>query len=74
MTTATWMRRFISEHPHYKKDSVISEKINYDLMNKIEKISSGVEACAELTGKLLSKAKSDLAETPRRSLEKQADN
>lgn len=31
MTAATWMRRFVSSHPLYKHDSVISEELNYEV-------------------------------------------
>lgn len=31
-TTARWMRRFVLHHPDYKQDSVVSDRINYDLM------------------------------------------
>ena len=43
MTPATWIRKFVSEHPSYKNDSVIDERINYDLVYKIFKITSGEE-------------------------------
>lgn len=39
LTTAQWMRNFVLRHPDYKKDSVVSDRINYDLM----------KACAEIT-------------------------
>merc|ERR1712157_160767 len=31
-TAATWIRRFVSAHPAYEGDSIISEEIAYDLM------------------------------------------
>lgn len=40
-TTARWMRDFVETHPDYKQDSVITEKINYDLMWKFTQISNG---------------------------------
>ena len=31
-TTAAWIRRFIQQHPDYKQDSVVSEKVSFDLI------------------------------------------
>lgn len=42
MTTAAWMRTFIRSHPQYKRDSVVSAKINYDLIKKLDEIERGV--------------------------------
>lgn len=55
MTTATWIRNFVTTHPHYKKDSVVTEEMTYDLVKRMQEISEGGEPCTELTGKLLSK-------------------
>lgn len=41
MTAASWMRDFVQSHPDYKHDSVVSEKINYDLVKMVEKINKG---------------------------------
>ena len=46
-----WMRNFITQHPDYKHDSVVVEKITYDLMVACDEIGKG-ETCAELTGSL----------------------
>ena len=56
MTNATWIRKFIHEHPDYKHDSVISETTAYDLVRKIKDVSEGTITCPELTGKLKSMA------------------
>jgi len=48
MTSAAWMRKFVTEHPKYKHDSNICEEINYDLMWKIYQISTGQAKCSEL--------------------------
>lgn len=40
-TTAHWIRDFVTSHPDYKHDSVVSERINYDLMVKCAQISDG---------------------------------
>ena len=55
LTTAGWMRRFICSHPDYKKDSVVSEVITYDLIRTAREISEGYTPCPELTGTLASK-------------------
>ncbi|XP_041360661.1 glutamate--cysteine ligase catalytic subunit-like isoform X2 [Gigantopelta aegis] len=41
MTTASWMRQFIEKHPSYKHDSVVSERISYDLLTKCDEVSHG---------------------------------
>ena len=43
-TTAKWMRHFIQTHETYKADSVVSEKICYDLICAIEDFTLG-RAC-----------------------------
>ncbi|KAH8828281.1 glutamate-cysteine ligase catalytic subunit [Flagelloscypha sp. PMI_526] len=41
-TAATWIREFVRGHPDYKQDSVVSERINYDLMKAVDEIERGV--------------------------------
>ena len=55
LTTAQWIRRFVDEHPDYKKDSVVSETICYDLMNTFDRISRGEVGAPQLFGKPTSK-------------------
>ncbi|KAF9924990.1 hypothetical protein FBU30_005154 [Linnemannia zychae] len=50
MTAATWTRHFVQNHPDYKQDSVVSERINYDLVKMIEKINKGEVQVPELLG------------------------
>lgn len=38
-TTAKWIRAFLTKHQDYKKDSVVTEKMNYDLMEKIDSLN-----------------------------------
>jgi glutamate--cysteine ligase catalytic subunit len=40
-TTAQWIRQFVQKHPQYKQDSVVNERINYDLIKTLSKISKG---------------------------------
>ncbi|EAS34730.3 glutamate-cysteine ligase [Coccidioides immitis RS] len=39
LTNAKWIREFVAKHPDYKQDSVVSEKICYDLVKAVEKIT-----------------------------------
>ena len=50
MTTASWIRKFVTEHPDYKQDSVVSESIAYDLMIACKQIGEGERPCPELLG------------------------
>ncbi|KAG5897516.1 hypothetical protein JTB14_030013 [Gonioctena quinquepunctata] len=50
LTTASWIRKFVTEHPDYRQDSVVSDKINYDLLKTLEDIQSGVKYCPLLLG------------------------
>jgi glutamate--cysteine ligase catalytic subunit len=50
MTTATWMRKFVTSHPSYQNDSVVSDDIAYDLMVACADITSGKTKCSELFG------------------------
>jgi len=51
MTAATWLREFVTSHPKYKGDSVISDEINYDLLMRIGKLDD--EPCPKLHGAIL---------------------
>lgn len=50
MTVARWMREFISQHPDYKQDSVITDEMNYSLIWKCNQIALGQAECPELLG------------------------
>lgn len=44
-TTATWIREYIRSHPEYKFDSVVSPRVNYDLIKHLDRVERGqVEA------------------------------
>ena len=49
-TDAKYIRKFISEHPKYNKDSIITEEINYDLINHLLEIQNGNLKPKELFG------------------------
>ncbi|KAH3670537.1 hypothetical protein OGAPHI_001052 [Ogataea philodendri] len=38
-STASYIRNFVVSHPDYKKDSIVSEQINYDLIDTIARLS-----------------------------------
>lgn len=38
-TAAKWLRHFVQTHPEYKQDSVVSDKITYDLVKAAEQIT-----------------------------------
>ncbi|KAF7271477.1 glutamate--cysteine ligase [Rhynchophorus ferrugineus] len=49
-TTASFIRDFVTSHPDYKHDSVVSEIINYDLLKTLKDIQEGSRSCPELLG------------------------
>uniref|UniRef100_A0A1E1XK40 Glutamate--cysteine ligase n=1 Tax=Amblyomma sculptum TaxID=1581419 RepID=A0A1E1XK40_AMBSC len=60
LTAASWMRKFITTHPEYKQDSVVSERINYDLLQQMSKIQQGSVGCPELFGTSRSKTRANI--------------
>jgi glutamate--cysteine ligase catalytic subunit len=38
-TAAKWIRHFVRDHPEYKKDSVVTTGITYDLVKAAERIT-----------------------------------
>ncbi|KAI9795989.1 MAG: Zn finger-containing GTPase- Activating Protein for ARF [Piccolia ochrophora] len=40
-TGATWIRQFIQSHPDYKRDSVVTEGMCFDLVKTVERITEG---------------------------------
>ncbi|PWW78271.1 GCS-domain-containing protein [Tuber magnatum] len=52
-TGATWIREFVRNHPDYKKDSAVSQSINYDLIKAVEVLGNGQGREAGLGDKLL---------------------
>eukprot|EP00736_Rhodelphis_marinus_P011572 Rmarinus@m.24135 len=51
MTDAAYIRKFVREHPAYKKDSVVSEEIQNDLMDACHLIGTGKMAAPEILSK-----------------------
>lgn len=49
-TMATWMRNFVTNHPDYMKDSIVSEKINYDLLKTAHGVQTGQIPAPKLLG------------------------
>ncbi|CAK8697356.1 glutamate--cysteine ligase catalytic subunit-like [Clavelina lepadiformis] len=50
MTAAQWMRHFVTSHPEYKQDSVVSDSIAYDLLVRCDQIEKGEVTCHQLFG------------------------
>ncbi|XP_055329199.1 glutamate--cysteine ligase catalytic subunit-like [Paramacrobiotus metropolitanus] len=40
-TAARWMRDFVDQHPEYKHDSIVNDRVNYDLLSKCRDLASG---------------------------------
>ena len=41
MTSAQWTREFVARHPEYNQDSVVTDRIAYDLLERIDAITAG---------------------------------
>jgi glutamate--cysteine ligase catalytic subunit len=48
LTAASFMRKFVNEHPKYNHDSIVTDEIAYDLLWRIQLISSGEIKCPEM--------------------------
>ncbi|OMP84871.1 Glutamate--cysteine ligase [Diplodia seriata] len=44
-TTARFMRDFVTRHPEYARDSQVSEKVCFDLMQEVVRITNGKRDC-----------------------------
>ncbi|XP_064458890.1 glutamate--cysteine ligase-like [Ornithodoros turicata] len=63
MTAARWMRHFIMTHPEYKKDSVVTDGINYDLVMRMRKLQFNFWSCPELIGTPASRTSHDVPDS-----------
>lgn len=61
MTNAAWMRYFVTNHPQYKHDSVVSEEITYDLLWKMKQISNDEAECLKVLPHMSSKTTLDIS-------------
>lgn len=50
MTDAAWIRKFCQEHREYKKDSVVTPGMCYDLVMACNKIGCGQRGCPQVLG------------------------
>lgn len=48
-----WQRDFVRGHPAYKKDSIVSQEVAYDLMKACADIGEGRLAAPELIGNVI---------------------
>ena len=49
-TDAKYIRKFVDNHPKYKKDSIITDEINFDLISHLLDIQNGIIKPKELFG------------------------
>ena len=56
MTTAGWVRKQVLTHPDYKQDSVVNDKVTFDLIQRMKEVTEGSVPCPDLLGSLASKA------------------
>jgi len=54
-TLAHWMRKFVSSHSEYKKDSYVNDLIVYEMLKCMDGISKGLKHCPNLLGTFRSK-------------------
>ncbi|KFM58893.1 Glutamate--cysteine ligase, partial [Stegodyphus mimosarum] len=67
MTTARWIRNFVAKHPSYKFDSVVNERINYDLLTTVDRITQGKEECPEILGHPTSRTREHIPNAVRKA-------
>lgn len=51
LTNASWIRQQVRNHSDYKFDSIVSDRITYDLLVEMEKIVKGISYPNDLLGK-----------------------
>lgn len=61
-TMARWTRDFVLRHPDYRHDSVVSERITYDLVSTCADITDGKLSCPELLMKHSTKTSDALSQ------------
>ena len=52
MTAASWLRKYVDQHPLYKHDSLLSPELVYELMNTLNEIQAGHVEVTQLLGAL----------------------
>ena len=55
------MRKFVQDHPEYKQDSVVTEKMTYDLMWRYTRIVTGQLEDDSILFKLKNSSQSDVS-------------
>ena len=53
VTTATWIRQFVTSHCDYKQDSCVSDRITYDLISAIRQIAEGKMTHPKVAGEFV---------------------
>ncbi|KAH9383747.1 hypothetical protein HPB48_025513 [Haemaphysalis longicornis] len=67
MTAAHWIRQAVASHPEYKKDSVVSDSITYDLVARMNRLQHNFWCCPELIGMPASRSTPEAPYSPNRS-------
>jgi glutamate--cysteine ligase catalytic subunit len=52
LTPASYIRKFVANHPAYKHDSIVNNEVNYDLLWNVHLISNQQIECPELIYKI----------------------
>jgi len=53
ITAATWMRKFVSSHPAYTQDSIISPEVAHDLLMACKQVGEGILPCPDILGDIV---------------------
>lgn len=70
VSTATYIRNFITSHPLYQGDSVVSERVCYDLVDHCRRVTDGELAAPALLGRFDAERLSSEVETPAEMMER----
>jgi glutamate--cysteine ligase catalytic subunit len=52
MTGAAWQRNFVLRHPEYRGDGIVTQAIAFDLLQAIERVTTGQAVAPDLLGPL----------------------
>lgn len=63
-TTANYMREFVANHDEYCGDSVVNEKVCFDLMTRLQDISDGKDVAEGLLGRFAGEMRLKETDTP----------
>ena len=55
MTMAGWIRKQVMTNPDYKHDSIVNDKVTFDLIQLMKRITDNAVPCPDLIGHLSSR-------------------